>query len=158
MGLFLPNFVQGNEEKTISEGFDQLLRLLCWCPAHIFTPEVMETGVFVWTWLLSAAPQWGSRVLAELVDAWLWTVDAEKGVFAFGLKRSGPGAKLRPQLTPGEPVPVADKELVLGIKAHYVWLGFLLDRYEVRMISTRDDNQLFMCMPTLDMSSEIERN
>ncbi|CAM6105243.1 unnamed protein product [Calypogeia fissa] len=132
----------GSEEKAISEGFDQLLRLLCWCPAHIFTPEVMETGIFVWTWLLSAAPHLGSRVLAELVDAWLWTIDAEKGIFAFGLKRSGPAAKLRPQLTPGEPRPVGDKELVQGIKAHYVWLGFLLDRYEV--VRNVSNDQLFL--------------
>ncbi|CAM6104386.1 unnamed protein product [Calypogeia fissa] len=66
----------------------------------------------------------------------------EKGIFAFGLKRSGPAAKLRPQLPPGEPRPVGDKELVQGIKAHYVWLGFLLNRYEV--VRNVSNDQLFL--------------
>ncbi|BBM99121.1 phosphatidylinositol 4-kinase A [Marchantia polymorpha subsp. ruderalis] len=117
--------------KEYAEGFSDLLRLLCWCPAHIFTPEAMETGVFVWTWVLSAAPQLGSRVLGELVDAWMWTVDTKKGLFLSGIENSGPAAKLRPELTPGEPGPPPHPDPVPGINAHRVWLGFLLDRFEV---------------------------
>ncbi|BBM99420.1 phosphatidylinositol 4-kinase A [Marchantia polymorpha subsp. ruderalis] len=129
-------------ENAVSEGFDQLLRLLCWCPAHIFTPETMETGVFVWTWLLTASPKLGSRVLSELVDAWLWTVDTKKGLFASGIENSGPAAKLRPQLTTGVPGPCDDKELVQGITAHQVWLGFLLDRFEV--VRNVSSDQLYL--------------
>ncbi|OMO63448.1 hypothetical protein COLO4_32443 [Corchorus olitorius] len=71
--------------------------------AYISTPDAMETGVFIWTWLVSAAPQLGSLVLAELVDAWLWTIDTKRGLFASDMKYSGPAAKLRPHLSPGEP-------------------------------------------------------
>ncbi|KAL2650963.1 hypothetical protein R1flu_019091 [Riccia fluitans] len=127
---------------TVPEGFDQLLRLLCWCPAHIFTVQTMETGVFVWTWLLSAAPKLGSRVLSELVDAWLWTIDTKKGLFASGLENSGPAAKLRPQLTAGIPGPCDDTEIVQGIAAHQVWLGFLLDRFEV--VRNVSSDQLYL--------------
>ncbi|KAG5247748.1 phosphatidylinositol kinase family protein [Salix suchowensis] len=127
--FLLSNLASGSKSNV--EGFAQLLRLLCWCPAYISTPDSMETGVFIWTWLVSAAPQLGSLVLAELVDAWLWTIDTKQGVFAHEVKHSGPAAKLRPQLAPGEPEsqPVIDP--VEQIMAHRIWVGFFIDRFEV---------------------------
>lgn len=92
----------------------------------------METGVFVWTWLVSAAPQLGSLILAELVDAWLWTIDTKRGIFASEVKYSGPAAKLRPHLAPGEPESQLEINPVEQIMAHRLWLGFLIDRFEVR--------------------------
>ncbi|XP_058075440.1 phosphatidylinositol 4-kinase alpha 1 isoform X2 [Magnolia sinica] len=120
-----------SDSKSNLEGSSQLLRLLCWCPAYISTPEAMETGVFIWTWIVSAAPQLGSLILAELVDAWLWTIDTKRGLFAYEMRHSGPAAKLRPQLTPGEPDAPPEKDPVEGIIAHRLWLGFLIDRFEV---------------------------
>ncbi|KAH8969995.1 hypothetical protein BDL97_02G062700 [Sphagnum fallax] len=129
---------------VVSKGASQLLRLLCWCPAHIFTAQVMETGVFVWTWLVTAAPQLGPLVLAEVVDAWLWTVASRKGLFAGGIDHSGPVAQLRPQLSPGEPSNLpAQEDPVEGIIVHRLWLGFLLDRFEV-MMHTGGDQMLVM--------------
>lgn len=116
---------------VLPEGALQLLRLLCWCPAQLFTVEVMETGVFVWTWLLAAAPQLGSLVLAELVDAWLWTVASRRGLFAAGIDNSGPAAVLRPHLTAGISNSPCTRDPVEGIMAHRLWLGFMLDRFEV---------------------------
>ena len=115
------------------ESFSQLLRLLCWCPAYISTPDAMETGIFIWTWLVSAAPQLGSVVLAELVDAWLWTIDTKRGLFASEVRFFGPAAKLRPQLAPGEPEAPPEKDPVQEILAHRLWLGFFIDRFEVSL-------------------------
>lgn len=120
-----------SNSKSNVEGFSQLLRLLCWCPAYISTPDAMETGVFIWTWLVSAAPQLGSLVLAELVDAWLWTIDTKRGLFATDVRYSGPAAKLRPHLAPGEPEPQPEIDPVEQIIAHRLWLGFFIDRFEV---------------------------
>lgn len=92
----------------------------------------METGVYIWTWLVSAAPQLSSLVLAELVDAWLWAIDTKRGLFASDVKYSGPSAKLRPHLVPGEPVGQPEKDPIEQIIAHRLWLGFLIDRFEVR--------------------------
>ncbi|XP_039047721.1 phosphatidylinositol 4-kinase alpha 1-like isoform X2 [Hibiscus syriacus] len=121
----------GSDRKANLEGFAKLLRLLCWCPAYISTSDAMETGVFIWTWLVSAAPQLGSLVLAELVDAWLWTIDTKRGLFASDVKYSGPAAKLRPHLAPGEPAALPDTNPVDQIIAHRLWLGFFIDRFEV---------------------------
>ncbi|KAG4159921.1 hypothetical protein ERO13_D02G202895v2 [Gossypium hirsutum] len=127
--LLLSNL--GSDRKSNVKGFSQLLRLLCWCPAYIATPDAMETGVFIWTWLVSAAPQWGSLVLAELVDAWLWTIETKRGLFASDWKYSGPTAKLRPHLFAGEPEELPDINPVDQIIAHRLWLGFFIDRFEV---------------------------
>ncbi|XP_022876280.1 phosphatidylinositol 4-kinase alpha 1 isoform X2 [Olea europaea var. sylvestris] len=127
--LLLSNMGSDSESKV--EGFSQLLRLLCWCPAYITTPDAMETGVYIWTWLVSAAPQWGSLVLAELVDAWLWTIDTKRGLFASDVMYYGPAAKLRPHLAPGEPERLPEKDPVEQIMAHRLWLGFFIDRFEV---------------------------
>ncbi|KAL1309165.1 hypothetical protein HN51_051848 [Arachis hypogaea] len=126
--LLLSNLSSGS--KSNMEGFSQLLRLLCWCPAYISTHDAMETGVFIWTWLVSAAPQLGPLVLAELVDAWLWTIDTKRGLFAAGERYSGPYAKLKPHLSPGEPEMPPGNDPVEQIIAHRLWLGFLIDRFE----------------------------
>ncbi|KAL1833745.1 phosphatidylinositol 4-kinase alpha 1 isoform X1 [Daucus carota subsp. sativus] len=127
--LLLSNLASDPKSKV--ESFSQLLRLLCWCPAYISTPDAMETGVFIWTWLVSAAPQLGPLVLAELVDAWLWTIDTKRGLFASEVRYFGPTAKLRPHLIPGEPEMQPEKNPVDQIIAHRLWLGFLIDRFEV---------------------------
>ncbi|KAI4318629.1 hypothetical protein MLD38_032306 [Melastoma candidum] len=119
------------DSKSNVDGFSQLLRLLCWCPAYISTADAMETGVFIWTWLVSAAPQLGSLVFAELVDAWLWTIDTKRGLFASEERYFGPAARLRPQLSPGEPEDSPEKDPVEQIIAHRLWLGFFIDRFEV---------------------------
>ncbi|XP_070051824.1 phosphatidylinositol 4-kinase alpha 1-like isoform X2 [Nicotiana tomentosiformis] len=121
----------GSDSKSNVESFSQLVHLLCWCPAYILTPDAMETGVFIWTWLVSAAPQLCSLVLAELVDAWLWTVDTKQGVFASEVRCCGPVAKLRPHLVPGEPEAPPEKDLVEQIMAHRLWLVFFIDHFEV---------------------------
>lgn len=126
--LLLSNLSSGSKSNV--EGFSQLLRLLCWCPAYISTHDAMETGVFIWTWLVSAAPQLGALVLAELVDAWLWTIDTKRGLFASETRYCGPAAKLRPHLSPGEPESQPQIDLVEQIIAHRLWLGFLIDRFE----------------------------
>lgn len=126
--LLLSNL--GSDSKSNGESFSQLLRLLCWCPAYISTPDAMETGVFIWTWLVSAAPQLSSLVLAELVDAWLWTIDTKRGLFASEVRFFGPAAKLRPHLTAGEPEAPPEKDPVEQIFAHRLWLGFFIDRFE----------------------------
>ncbi|KAF5944015.1 hypothetical protein HYC85_018092 [Camellia sinensis] len=128
--LLLSNLA--SDSKSNMESFSQLLRLLCWCPAYISTPDAMETGIFIWTWLVSTAPQLGSLVLAELVDAWLWTIDTKRGLFALEVRYSGPAAKLRPHLAPGEPEMPPEKDPVEQILAHRLWLGFFIDRFEVR--------------------------
>ncbi|KAH9576425.1 hypothetical protein CY35_01G160200 [Sphagnum magellanicum] len=137
----------------VPEITSQLLRLLCWCPAHIFTPRAMETGVFVWTWLLAASPQLGPLVLAELVDAWLWTITSRRGLFADGAENSGPAAFLCPQLVAGESKPPPAQDPTESIAVHRVWLGFLLDRFEVVRHTGSDQLLLLVRLMQASMQS-----
>jgi PI4-kinase N-terminal region len=34
----------------------EVLRLLCWLPAQMLTPEALRVGTFVWLWGFAAAP------------------------------------------------------------------------------------------------------
>ncbi|KAG8062307.1 hypothetical protein GUJ93_ZPchr0003g16800 [Zizania palustris] len=120
-----------SDSRVNLDGFSQLIRLLCWCPAYICTPDAMETGIYIWTWLVSAAPSLGPLVLAELVDAWLWTIDTKRGLFASDMNYCGPDAKLRPHLISGEPEAPPEKDPIEAIIAHRLWLGFFIDRFEV---------------------------
>ncbi|KAL0706191.1 hypothetical protein Bca4012_072617 [Brassica carinata] len=150
--LLLSNL--GAESKTNVEGFSQLLRLLCWCPAYISTPDAMETGIFIWTWLVSAAPQLVSLVLSELVDAWIWTIDTKRGLFASDVRYSGPAAKLRPHLAPGEPEESPESDPVDQIVAHRLWLGFLIDRFEV--VRHNSTEQLLLLGRMLQRSTDLD--
>ncbi|KAI8532956.1 hypothetical protein RHMOL_Rhmol11G0258500 [Rhododendron molle] len=152
--LLLSN-LDSNSKSNI-ESFSQLLRLLCWCPAYISTPDAMETGIFIWTWLVSAAPQLGSLVLAELVDAWLWTIDTKRGLFASDMRYSGPAAKLRPHLAPGEPELPPEKDPIQQIIAHRFWLGFFIDRFEV--IQHGSVEQLLLLGRMLQGSTKLKWN
>eukprot|EP00897_Mesotaenium_endlicherianum_P010276 jgi/Mesen1/9277/ME000060S08706 len=117
---------------------DEILRLLCWGPAVLFTPAALDTGLLVWTWLLAARPLLGVPLMAHVADAWLWTVRQQRGLFDSRPASSGPYAALRPHLCAGEPLPPPDGDPVRDIAAHNIWLGFLLDRLEVARHSSAE--------------------
>ena len=106
-----------------------LLQVLCWAPPKMGTCSAMVTGVYVWTWLLAARPGLRVPLIAEMADAWMWTVEERGGLFG---GEGGPRAQLRPHLESGEPEDAPAVDPGEGIAAHGVWLGFLLDQYEVR--------------------------
>ncbi|KAF3520447.1 hypothetical protein DY000_02059014 [Brassica cretica] len=116
--------------------------------------DAMETGIFIWTWLVSAAPQLVSLVLAELVDAWIWTIDTKRGLFASDVRYSGPAAKLRPHLAPGEPEGSPESDPVDQIVAHRLWLGFLIDRFEV--VRHNSTEQLLLLGRMLQRSTDLD--
>ncbi|KAI3928955.1 hypothetical protein MKW98_014546 [Papaver atlanticum] len=156
--LLLSNL--GSDSRSNFQGLSQLLRLLCWCPSYISTPDAMETGIFIWTWLVSATPQLGSLVLEELVDAWLWTVHMKRGLFAYEVRYSGPAAKLMPQLAPGKPEMLPAKDPVEGIIAHRLWLGFFVDRFEVVLHNSVEQLLLLgrMLQGTIKFPSQFSRH
>ncbi|CAA7048445.1 unnamed protein product [Microthlaspi erraticum] len=151
--LLLSNLQDGQQRIDMME-FSHLLCLLCWCPAYMLTHDAMETGIYIWTWLVSAAPQFESFVLSSLVDAWIWTIDAKRGLFASDVRYYGPTAKLRPQLSPGEPEDPPDSDPVNEILAHRLWLGFLIDRFEV--VRHNSTEQLLLFGQLLQRSTNLD--
>nr|KAJ0189289.1 hypothetical protein LSAT_V11C800415840 [Lactuca sativa] len=75
----------------------------------------METGIFIWTWLVSVAPQhgYGQSIPSEVY---------------LPLTRA---AKLRPHLQPNELESPPEKDPVEQILAHKLWIGFSIDHFEV---------------------------
>jgi phosphatidylinositol 4-kinase len=135
--------------------YQRLLRLLAWCPVLVFTPASLELGVFVWTWLLAAAPPLQLRLLADLTDAWLHCAATQRGLFSCAPGDQGERALLRPQLTAGEPEPPPERDPVAAIHAHRVWLGFFQDRFQVsgrgRVVKSTHGVWLRLCKDWVDL-------
>eukprot|EP00339_Tiarina_fusa_P001677 CAMPEP_0117009914 /NCGR_PEP_ID=MMETSP0472-20121206/8877_1 /TAXON_ID=693140 ORGANISM="Tiarina fusus, Strain LIS" /NCGR_SAMPLE_ID=MMETSP0472 /ASSEMBLY_ACC=CAM_ASM_000603 /LENGTH=546 /DNA_ID=CAMNT_0004712325 /DNA_START=130 /DNA_END=1767 /DNA_ORIENTATION=+ len=58
-----------------------LLHYICWAPIVAFKEESVETGIFVWTWLLAARPDLSALVMHEIKDAWDWSIRHDVGLF-----------------------------------------------------------------------------
>jgi hypothetical protein len=60
-----------------------LLHLVVKAPSQLFTPEALQTSVFVWEWLLSARESaFQLPLLIEMKAAWAYTVDRQVGLFS----------------------------------------------------------------------------
>ena len=122
----------------------ELLRLLCWVPVKRFSVGMMRVAVVAWHWVLAAAPQeLQMALLAEIADAWAYTVRARMGLFAHhsttqhadgggeanghgdanGSAADGDGVHLRADAA------AAAAAAVDAIQAHHLWVAFL---WEVR--------------------------
>ena len=58
-----------------------LLRAICWTPVQMFEPEMMQLATFSWEWVLTASSSLNLSMVAEIVDAWIWTVRRRMGIF-----------------------------------------------------------------------------
>ncbi|GMH40744.1 hypothetical protein BSKO_08648 [Bryopsis sp. KO-2023] len=94
----------------------RLLRSICWVPVKRFGTDMMKMATFSWEWLATGSPGSMVRLLGEVVDAWLWTVQRNLGLFS---------------RTKSEQDASADAKCLEGINAHTLWLSFLLEQWEL---------------------------
>ncbi|KAK9812698.1 hypothetical protein WJX72_002251 [[Myrmecia] bisecta] len=106
-----------------------LLRMMCWVPAHAFTPDMMRLATFAWHWVVAGAPKLQVQLLSEVVDAWLWTVDHNVGLFDDSFShKTGPGSG---DGRPRDSNLAAGDSIVDGVIAHHIWLSYLLETWQV---------------------------
>ena len=48
----------------------------------MFEPEMMQLAAFSWEWVLTASSSLNLSMVADIVDAWIWTVRRRMGIFA----------------------------------------------------------------------------
>ena len=118
----------------------ELLRLLCWVPVKRFNVGMMRVAVVAWHWVLAAAPQeLQMALLAEIADAWAYTVRARLGLFAHhsttqhadGSGEANGHGDSNGSAADGDGGPHrADAAAAVdAIQAHHLWVAFL---WEVR--------------------------
>jgi phosphatidylinositol 4-kinase len=56
--------------------------MICWIPALLFTTEALQTGTSAWTWLLASRPDIHIEIMAEICEAWCWTIQQRIGLFS----------------------------------------------------------------------------
>ncbi|KAL3141037.1 hypothetical protein ABBQ32_005551 [Trebouxia sp. C0010 RCD-2024] len=123
----------------------KLLHLIAWLPAHRFGTFSMSLAVFAWHWICAESPQLQEALIAEIVQAWLYTADNRMGIFDcdFDAKLFMEGTVTDvEEATHGDdnvssesPAPYGDAVVPISpvdaISAHHIWVGFFLQTWQV---------------------------
>lgn len=60
----------------------EILHQMIFLPILIFDESAVALGQEVWTWVVDARPELESRIMVEVLEAWLLTIRQEKGLFS----------------------------------------------------------------------------
>lgn len=77
-----------------------LLRAICWTPVQIFNPEMMQLATFSWEWVLTGSSSLNLPMVAEVVQAWIWTVHKRIGIFTGSKYENATAVLYQPGLNP----------------------------------------------------------
>ena len=150
-------------------------------PVKAFTKKSMETGVFVWTWLLAARPELSARLTEEIRRAWDWTIDQSVGLF-YPAERppsplSIPAVKSQQQQQQQQtqqqqqqqqhgstsgPIGSSSEHLLKqqreSVEPHMVFIEFIAERLQVTKHGNREQFDILVLMILRALSKPLELN
>ncbi|XP_043226058.1 phosphatidylinositol 4-kinase alpha-like isoform X2 [Amphibalanus amphitrite] len=146
-----PALLRVTAQLISTTGLDrELLHLVAWSPAIMFTEPAMRTGIQCWEWVLSARPDLEISFLREMCAAWQYTIDKRLGLFSEQEPEVNPLAVYEGCSIEAKPPFVAP---------HHLWVQFLLERVEIARYRSRDQVDLLCSLlhSTLSFSVGGER-
>ena len=72
------------------EIYRSLIHLVCWSPIIVFTEKSIQSGIFIWTWLLAVRTDLNLLIMNEIKLAWLWSIQEGIGLFNNQIKNPSP--------------------------------------------------------------------
>ncbi|PRP86765.1 phosphatidylinositol 4 kinase, putative-like [Planoprotostelium fungivorum] len=118
-----------------------LVHLVCWSPVLVFQRDTMTIAVGAWNWLLSDRPELRTQVMAEICDAWYWTIENRVGLFSDVKRPPSPVSVNR--------VHLSQDHLAVGKNdpsPHRIWIEFLHERFVVTRHTSPDEFSLILRM------------
>ncbi|XP_037092304.1 LOW QUALITY PROTEIN: phosphatidylinositol 4-kinase alpha-like [Pollicipes pollicipes] len=111
----------------------ELLHLVAWSPAFVFTESSMRAGIQCWEWVLSARVDLEISFLREMCAAWQYTIDKRLGLFSEQEPEVNPLAVYEGCSIEARPPYVVP---------HHLWVQFLLERVEIARYRSQDQVEL----------------
>ena len=129
---------------------NDLIHLISWAPALLFTESSLQIGVNIWSWFITARAEMSSQLMTEISEAWNWTILQRMGLFTNATRGNGPTAtrcwegSTMENMRPG---PNYDSD-----EPHAVWIEFLSERFLV----VRETSSLEMRLIWSMLQSAVE--
>ncbi|KAI8097412.1 uncharacterized protein BX664DRAFT_326316 [Halteromyces radiatus] len=107
-----------------------LIRYLVRIPVLLFTPESLELGTSVWTWILVERPEIENRLMVEMLGMWSWAQRHRKGLFSPVLNVKHPFVS-KMTYAPSDKA-IRDNTIRVAsflFSPHVTWIKFLSSRF-----------------------------
>ncbi len=117
----------------------EVLHLLVALPVRILTEATVAVGQEVWTWVADARPELESRLMVELSEGWLKTIEHKQGLFSTAFNRHNP-LNQETQYSPTDKDEMIQHATLVArsLEPHAIVLGFIASRFQGFRYRDRD--------------------
>ncbi|KAG1141414.1 hypothetical protein G6F38_008437 [Rhizopus arrhizus] len=115
---------------SLPEVHPDLIQYLVSIPVQIFTPDSIEIGVDVWSWVLVERFDVEERLMTEIANMWSWALRHRKGLFSPALNAKHPFI-VAMSYAPSDKF-IIDKNIRAVahlLTPHTTWIKFLTSRF-----------------------------